>query len=269
MRSIVAPIFIVIVLATATPSSAMTVTCVNCSDKILQMLERVTNIEQLQSMYKTYAEEMMQTQQQIMMVRQNIMQYTNMIKNTIRLPFAIKNTVIRDFKRLAQISQDLVTTVGDLDVLDGVYDAYYPDFDSAKNLVGLPNKELGLKYRDYWSKWSKRVDDATKATFKVSGQQLKDIIESDEFDSHIEDLLSTPEGRMQALEAANQLSSVQIQEIRKLRALFATQVQNQALIDEKNEKDEQILRHDQDKFYAPQFKDLRMEDAGPEPLGIK
>ncbi|WP_051677207.1 P-type conjugative transfer protein TrbJ [Maridesulfovibrio frigidus] len=268
MKSTVIPILIVIYLAIATPSSAMTVTCLNCSDKILQMLERVTNIEGLATMYKTYAEEMMQTQQQIMMVRQNILEYSNMVKNTIRLPFAIKNSVIRDFKRLAQISQDLVTTVGDLEVMDGVYDAYYPDFDSAKKLTGLPNKEFGSQYREYWANWSKRVDDATKATFKVSGQQLKDIIDSDEFDSHIEELLSSPEGRMQALEAANQLSSVQIQEVRKLRALFATQIQNQALINEKDEKDDQVLRHDQDKFFKPQFGDLQMKDAGPEPLGF-
>ena len=61
-----------------------------------------------------------------MMVKQNIEQYVNMVKNTVRLPFAIKNSVIRDFKRLASISKGLVETVGDIDVLDGVYEAHYP-----------------------------------------------------------------------------------------------------------------------------------------------
>ena len=73
---------------------------------------------------------------------------------------------------------------------------------------------------------------------------------------------------MQALEAANQLASVQIQEIRKLRALLATQIQNQASINEKAEKDQQVLRHDQDKFFNTNYKDTRMEDAGPEPIGF-
>ncbi|CCO24015.1 P-type conjugative transfer protein TrbJ [Maridesulfovibrio hydrothermalis] len=98
MRSIITVIFIGAFLSVLTPASAMTVTCVNCSEKFMQFLERVTNIEQLETMYRTYAEEMMQTQQQIMMVKQNIEQYTNMVKNTIRLPFAIKNSVIRDLK---------------------------------------------------------------------------------------------------------------------------------------------------------------------------
>ncbi|TIH11394.1 conjugal transfer protein TrbJ, partial [Marinifilum sp. JC120] len=82
MKSII--LSLLLVLTTLSPANAMTVTCTNCSDKILQMLERVTNIEQLESMYRTYAEEMMQTQQQIMMVKQNIDQYVNMVKNTIR-----------------------------------------------------------------------------------------------------------------------------------------------------------------------------------------
>ncbi|NDV28956.1 P-type conjugative transfer protein TrbJ [Desulfovibrio sp. JC010] len=268
MRQVAPAIALLVGLISASPASAMTVTCVNCSDKFLQMLERVTNIEQLESMWRTYKEEMMQTQQQIMMVQQNIQQYTNMVRNTIRLPFAIKNSVIRDFKRLAQLSKNLVTTVGDIEVLDGIYEAQYPDFNSAKRLVGQPNAKFTKKYKEYWSKWSERVDAATKATFKLSGSQLQEISDSAEFDSYIEGLLSTPEGRMQALEAANQLSSVQIQEIRKLRALLATQIQNQSMIEAKKEKDQQILRQDSEKFFAPTYGEACKKEAGPEPLGF-
>jgi len=249
MRSAVTFILIVVLLMNSAPASAMTVTCTNCSDKILQMLERVTNIEQLESMYRTYAEEMMQTQQQIMMVKQNIDQYVNMVKNTIRLPFAIKNSVIRDFKQLASLTMGLRETVADIDVLGGVYHAAYPNFNSAKELVGLPASEVNPQYYEYYSKWSGRVDEATEATFKLSGQQLKEISESEEFDSYIDDLLSTPEGRMQALEAANQLSSIQISEMRKLRALMAMHIQNQAQIQQKKEKIDQIKALRLKQFY--------------------
>ncbi|NDV26924.1 P-type conjugative transfer protein TrbJ [Desulfovibrio sp. JC010] len=240
MKSVINLIFILFILINSTPAKAMTVTCTNCSDKFLQMLERVTNIEQLETMYRTYAEEMMQTQQQIMMVKQNIEQYVNMVKNTIRLPFAIKNSVIRDFKQLASLTMGLKETVSNIDVLDGVYDAYYPNFNSAKQLVGLPASEVNPKYYEYYAKWSERVDEATEATFKLSGQQLKEISESEEFDAYIDDLLSSPEGRMQALEAANQLSSIQISEMRKLRALMAMHIQNQAQIQQKKEKIDQL-----------------------------
>ncbi len=249
MRSAVTFILTVVLLMNSAPASAMTVTCTNCSDKILQMLERVTNIEQLESMYRTYAEEMMQTQQQIMMVKQNIDQYVNMVKNTVRLPFAIKNSVIRDFKQLASLTMGLRETVADIDVLGGIYHAAYPNFNSAKELVGLPASEVNPQYYEYYSKWSGRVDEATEATFKLSGQQLKEISESEEFDSYIDDLLSTPEGRMQALEAANQLSSIQISEMRKLRALMAMHIQNQAQIQQKKEKIDQIQELDSLRYF--------------------
>ncbi|WP_415713352.1 P-type conjugative transfer protein TrbJ [Maridesulfovibrio sp.] len=247
------------------PASAMTVTCVNCSDKFLQMLERITNIEQLESMYKTYAEEMMQTQQQIMMVKQNIEQYVNMVKNTIRLPFAIKNSVIRDFKQLASLTMGLKETVSNIDVLDGVYDAYYPDFNSAKKLVGLPSGEVNPKYYEYYAKWSERVDEATKATFKLSGQQLKEISESEEFDAYIDKLLNEPEGRMQALEAANRLALVQITEARKLRALMAMHIQNQAQIEQKREKEAQTRRLHEEKFFSHIYKQ-QLERDDPDPV---
>ena len=249
MKLVATLIFTLSLIINYIPANAMTVTCTNCSDKFLQMLERVTNIEQLETMYKTYAEEMMQTQQQIMMVKQNIEQYTNMVKNTISLPFAIKNSVIRDFKQLASLTTSLKETVANIDTLDGVYDSYYPNFNSAKQLVGLPSSEINPRYYEYYDKWSERVDKATKATFKLSGQQLEEISNSQEFDSYIDDLLSTPEGRMQALEAANQLSSIQISEMRKLRALLATHIQNQAQIHQKKEKIDQLKELRRKQFY--------------------
>ncbi len=242
-------ISLLLVITLFSPANAMTVTCTNCSDKFLQALERITNIEQLETMYKTYAEEMMQTQQQIMMVKQNIEQYTNMAKNTISLPFAIKNSVIRDFKQLASLTTSLKETVANIDTLDGVYDSYYPNFNSAKQLVGLPSSEINPRYYGYYDKWSERVDKATKATFKASGQQLKEISESKEFDAYIDKILNSPEGRMQALDAANRLSLVQITEARKLRALMAIHIQNQTQIHQKKEKIDQLKELRRKQFY--------------------
>ncbi|WP_320008144.1 P-type conjugative transfer protein TrbJ [Maridesulfovibrio sp.] len=265
MRLAVTIIFTLNLFVISIPANAMTVTCTNCSDKFLQMLERVTNIEQLESMYKTYAEEMMQTQQQIMMVKQNIEQYTNMVKNTIRLPFATKNSVIRDFKQLASLTMGLKETVSNIEVLDGVYDAYYPNFNSAKQLVGLPSGEVNPRFYKHYADWSERVDEAAKATFKASGQMLKEISESEEFDAYIDKLLNDPEGRMQALEAANRLSLVQITEARKLRALMALHIQNEIMSQQKQEKEDQTRRLHEETFFKNIYKE-QLEREDPEPV---
>lgn len=259
-------ITLLIAVVTSAPANAMTVTCTNCSDKFLQMLERITNIEQLESMYKTYAEEMQQTQQQIKMVHQNIEQYENMVKNTARLPFAARNSMINDFRQLASLTMEIRETVANIDVLDGVYESYYPNFNAAKQLVRLPSGEVNPKYYEHYANWSKRVDEATEATFKLSGHQLKEISESEEFNSYINDLLSTPEGRMQALEAANQLSSIQISEMRKLRALLAMHIQNQAQIEQKKEEEAQTQKLHFEKMFFKNIYKEQLEREDPEPV---
>ena len=61
-----------LMLLGASPAYAYTVTCTNCSNNLLQTLERMTNREQLTTMTKEYDEAIQQTAAQIEMVRQNI-----------------------------------------------------------------------------------------------------------------------------------------------------------------------------------------------------
>ena len=63
--------------------------------------------------------------------------------------------------------------------------------------------------------------------------------ESEEFDSYIENLLSKPEGHMQAMEAGKALAALQIQEIREQRELVATQAQHQIMQEMKREKEDE------------------------------
>ncbi len=80
------------------------------------------------------------------------------------------------------------------------------------------------------------MDQAALATFQVSGSQLDALVQSDEFDDHIQELLNSPEGRMQALQAGNQLTALQIREARELRTLIAAHVQSQVQASQKAEK---------------------------------
>lgn len=75
----------------ATPAYAITVTCTNCSTNLIQLLDRITNVEQLTNAIKQYQEAVEQTRQQITMVQQNIEQYQNMLQNTAQLPANLVN----------------------------------------------------------------------------------------------------------------------------------------------------------------------------------
>ena len=66
------------------------------------------------------------------------------------------------------------------------------------------------------------------------------MIDSGEFESQVSELLSTPEGQMQALDAGNQLAGMQLEESRNLRALLASYIQTISQIEKKREMERDI-----------------------------
>lgn len=226
--------------------AAYTVYCTNCSDKITQMLERITNVEQLKTMLKEYDEAIQQTAAQLQMVQQNIEQYTNMVQNTVMLPANIIRKISSELSKVGQITGALNTLRNDVAGLGSVYDSLYQTQDEFKKLAGLPRDMLsqgGATYRTNWDSWSRRVDESTRATFQLSGSQLKDLEESGELEAYMNELLSSPDGQQKALMAGNQLAALQIQEARQLRELIATKVQSDLAGQVKAEKEGQMLEN--------------------------
>ena len=228
----------------ATPAHAFTVTCTNCSNMLVQMLDRVTNVEQLTSMIKQYQEAVEQTRQQINMVRQNIEQYENMLQHTAKLPANLVNALKSSLTRLANLSSTLRTQRGDIVALGEIFNNLFPEQALFGTLAGAgPEQveEANRRYREEWNKWSESVDQASQATFQLSGQQLEDLQRDPaRFQQYIDDLLSTPDGQQKAVMAGNQLSALQVQEARQLRELMATQVQSQLASQMKAEKESQM-----------------------------
>lgn len=235
---------IAILAMLATPAHAFVVTCTNCSNMLVQMLERVTNVEQLTNMIKQYQEAVEQTRQQINMVRQNIEQYENMLQNTAKLPANLVNELKNSLTRLAHLSSTLKTQRGDIVALGQVFNNLFPEQALFGSLAGASPEqveEANRIYRQEWDKWAESVDQASQATFQLSGQQLDDLQRDPErFQRYIDELLSTPDGQQKAIMAGNQLSALQVQEARQLRELMATQVQSQLASQMKSEKESQM-----------------------------
>ena len=58
-------IFIILLLFGVNSFAARTVFCVNCSNQFIQLLDRITNLEQLAVLNKQYGESVIQTKKQI------------------------------------------------------------------------------------------------------------------------------------------------------------------------------------------------------------
>jgi P-type conjugative transfer protein TrbJ len=236
---------LVLLLHTA-PANALTVTCTNCSNMIMQALERITNMEQLSTLANDYQESITQTAQQIRMVQQNIEQYQNMLQNTMRLPETLLNELKGNLTRLAHLSNNLNTLRGDIAGLGQIFLNLFPEQSLFGDLAGASKEQMqqaNARYEAEWDKWAETVDKASQATFQLSGQQLADLQQDPEqFQQYIDDLLSTPEGQQQALMAGNQLAAIQVQEARQLRELMATQTQSALASQMKAEKESQMAQ---------------------------
>ena len=234
----VPPLMLLLVMALPMPVRAMAVWCANCSEVWTQQIERVTNLEQLKQLMGGYHEAIRQTQQQIELVRNNIQQYQNMVKNTLNLPVGLLNQVKGEFARLAQLTNQLQALKGDILAMGEVFDDLYPDLELLKNMA---EGKSGVGVKEIWTKWSRETDRASQAAFQVTGSQLKDLTENSEaLDAHIDNLLSTPEGQMQAIQSGNSLAALQIKELRDLRLMMAANIQAATQARMKEEKREQL-----------------------------
>ena len=227
-----------------TPAFSASFYCKNCSTSLVQALDRVTNVEQLQNLIKQYKEAVEQTRQQIEMVRQNMEQYANMVQNTIQLPASLVNELRGAFTRLASLTSQLKTQRGDIVALGEIFTTLFPEQGLFGDLAGAGPAEVeaaNVRYREEWDKWSKEVDRASQAMFQLSGYQLQDLQKDPaKFQSYIDNLLSTPDGQMKAIQAGNQLAAIQVQEARQLRELMATVAQSELSSQMKAEKESQM-----------------------------
>jgi P-type conjugative transfer protein TrbJ len=236
--------YLTLLLISAAPAHALTVSCTNCSNSIMQALDRVTNVAQLATLADEYGESVTQTVQQIRMVQQNIEQYANMVQNTMQLPDNLIMVLKGNLTRLAYLSNNLRTLRGDIVGLGKIFNNLFPEQDLFGELAGASPEQVAqanARYEAEWDKWASTVDQASQATFQLSGQQLQDLqTDPEQFQSYMDSLLSTPEGQQQALMAGNQLAAIQVQEARQLRELLATQTQSYLASQMKAEKESQM-----------------------------
>ena len=221
---------------------ANVVYCVNCSESWTQALERVTNVEQLNQMYSDYKEYIQQTAHLLENVHQNITMIKDMEHNTLGLPSKLLSKIYDEMTRLAQITNKLNTIRADIEGTERVYDEYYKTQAEYNRLANLPNRmltERNITIRADIDKMSKRIDEATKATFQLSGSQLKDLEESGKMEDYINDLVNNADGRNEMLQAGNQLAKLQYTETRQLRELMATTIQSNLATQVRDEKEKQ------------------------------
>jgi len=208
------------------PNPAQAIFCSNCSQEVMEILRHVETIAQ-------FAEEIAKLEQQVSMMEQNLRQLPNMLKSN----------PIEGLNKLAALTNQAATLRADQSTMIQVFNELYPDQSQFAQLAGASDAEIeaaNAAYQKNYDDWSAKLDTGIMATFQVTGRQLQEMSDSGQLEGYISNLLQTPNGQEQALEAGNQLAAMQLQDSMKTRELIATMAQGQALKDAKAEKRDEM-----------------------------
>ncbi len=225
MKKLIVALFLLTSTLSFQPAQAgIPVLCENCSDRFLQAMQFDTQGQQ-------YAKDIEQLIESVKRYQNMMLRYENMLRNTANLPMHLKENIILQAKYAVQDLKNLKAYNADIQALQTIFSNAFPGYEAIEDLIvnGEPVSldEAIAQHNQRNKTWSDATDQLLEQGFSMSGSQLNGLIDSGQFDSHMQDLLSTKEGRMQAIEAGNQIQAMNVQEMRSLRALLATHIQAQ------------------------------------------
>ncbi|MBD8483931.1 P-type conjugative transfer protein TrbJ [Pseudomonas coleopterorum] len=196
------------------PTPAYAIYCSNCSTFYQQMMEYV---EAVNTALNTAEQLATQTRQ-----------YQNMVTQGTGLPNSMFGSVTTDLRRVASIynrSQALGRNIANMDT---AFNTQFPDYKTyAQRFVQSSGRATGVVDSTQYEKWSRQGADNAKNAMEAANMNTSTFAEED---AHLDQLVVRSQssvGRMQAIQAGNEIAASNVQQLQKLRDLLATQVQMQ------------------------------------------
>ena len=203
--------FVVALGAAPERAFPLVVTCTNCGTEFTQLANNLQLADQLA--------------RQVELVQQSIRQSENLLLNTKGLgQFEFGNALaeLRQVSALLGKAKSLSFTSADL---DGQFAQKHKDYNAyVQGLIGTD--ALDQKQQQ----WSEDTNSSVLTTLKAANLHSGQIEGSeDALFRELEGMAGTAEGRMQALQVANQIALAAARQTQKLRQILLMQVQLQAM----------------------------------------
>lgn len=210
----------------ATPAPAYAIYCSNCSTFYQQMFEYVEAVNTALS-----SAESLQTQ---------IQQYNNMVTQGVSLPNSMFGSIAADLRSVANIYTRSQALGRNIQNMDSQFNTQFPGWqqylNDAANSAQYPASKT---MPDRYEKWSEQGRDNVKSALESANMNTS-TFESE--DAQLDRMVARSQsaaGRMQAIQAGNEINAQNVQQLQKLRDLLATQVNMQGnyMAQEQNRRD--------------------------------
>lgn len=194
----------------APPAQAQwAVECVNCSTVFTQATQVAKEVETA-----------VNTAQQL---ETQIQQYQNMVTQGLSLPSSMFNRITGDFQRMQSLYQQSQTLAGNMSDFDSRFRAQYGDYNRYLTQVGQSPTYM----QDNYKRWQQQGSEAARVSMEAAGMNVSGIESEDAMLSQLVARSQNAQGRMQAIQAGNEIAAQQVQQMQKLRELMNNQIQAQ------------------------------------------
>jgi len=221
------------------PAQAITVYCTNCSTVFSQATQVAKEIETA-----------INTAEQL---RTQIQQYENMVTQGLALPSSMFNRITGDIQRVQQLYQQSKALSGNLSNFDQRFRQQFGDYDRYLSQVGQSPTYM----QDNYKRWNEQGSDAMRVAMQSAGMNVSAIASEDAMLSQLVARSQNAQGRMQAIQAGNEIAAQQVQQMQKLRQMLNDSVQSQSMWYAQN-----IERQAVDDAFVQTFQNGRVVRAG-------
>lgn len=199
-------------ISTNTPAYA--IYCSNCSTFYQQMFE--------------YAEAVNTTLNTAELLSTQIQQYNNMITQGLSLPNSMFESINNDIERVASIYNQAQSLGRNVENLEIQFNTLYPGYKTHLHNFYQSSGTASGNTSKQFKTWASQGFDSVKTAMKSAGMNISTFADED---AHLKQLVNRSQssaGRMQAIQAGNEIAASNVQQLQKLRDLVATQITAQA-----------------------------------------
>lgn len=199
-----------VVAVDVTPAQAWRTTyCVNCATRYTQATEVAKAIETAVNTARQ-----LQTQ---------IQQYQDMLQQGLSLDSTELGSVSDSISDLNELYQQGQNMAGQMTGFTSDFSDQYKDFDTFLTEAGGDPAAL----KSYYGEWSDQTSMAARTAMQSSGMNINQIGGETDTLNELVAQSQSAEGRMQAIQAGNQISAMMVQQMQKMRVMVNDQIQAQ------------------------------------------
>lgn len=190
--------------------NAFAIYCTNCSTFYQQMFE--------------YAEAVNTALNTAEQLSTQVQQYNNMVTQGTPLPNSMFGRITQDMQRVTSIYNRAQSLGRNVANLDSQFNTQFPGYEAYLQKFLQSNSKATDVMPDRYEKWSAQGFDNAKRAMQAAGMNTSTFETEDE---HLEQLVNRSQsssGRMQAIQAGNEIAASNVQQLQKLRDLVATQI---------------------------------------------